>query len=314
MRVFVAGGTGVVGRPVVEALAARGHEVVASTQRAANLAIVEGLGASAVLMDGLDEASVRRALLDVAPEVVVNLMTALSAPSDDYGKWLAITNRLRSEGTKVLMSAARDAGAHRVVAQSASFMTQPGSGPTDETAPPYLDAPGPIGVHVQANIAAEEMVLDTPGIDGVVLRYGFLYGDHTAIGPGGDIAKAVEAGTMPIVGTGAGHYPFVHVDDAVWATVRAVGTGAPGVYNILDDEPAPQADWLPFLAGILGGPAPARISEEEAAERFGVQSVYYGNQLPAASNMKAKAELGLIFAHPSWRQGFRAVFGAREGS
>ncbi|MFI7067571.1 NAD-dependent epimerase/dehydratase family protein [Kribbella sp. NPDC050124] len=314
MRVFVAGGTGVVGRPVVEALAGQGHHVVASTQRPDNLRIAEKLGATAVLMDGLDDASVRQAVLDAEPDVVVNLMTALSVPSNDYGKWLTITNRLRSEGTKVLMSAAHDAGAHRVVAQSASFMTRPGSGPTDETAPPYLDAPGPIGSHIQANIAAEEMVLDTPGVDGVVLRYGFLYGDHTAIGPGGDIAKAVEAGTMPIVGTGAGYYPFVHVDDAAWATVRAVSAGAPGVYNILDDEPAPQAEWLPYLAGILGGPAPDRISEQEAAERFGIQSVYYGSQLPAASNAKVKAELGLVFAYPSWRAGFGSVFGGREAS
>ncbi len=309
MRVFVAGGTGVVGRPLVEALVGQGHTVTASTRRAEGFSFVEGLGARPVLMDGLDAVEVHQAVIAARPEVIVNLMTALSVPSRDYGTWLALTNRLRSEGTKTLMSAAREAGTVRVVAQSASFMTRPGSGITDESAPPYLDGPGPIGSHVEANISAEELVLQTPDVEGIVLRYGFLYGEGTSIGPGGDIATAVKAGEMPIVGEGAGNYPFVLVHDAVSATLQAVDRGGPGIYNIVDDEPAPQAEWLPFLAQLLDAPPPRRISEEAAENQFGVQAVYYGNQLPAAGNAKAKAELGFTPQFPSWQDGFRKVFG-----
>ncbi|WP_350276435.1 NAD(P)-dependent oxidoreductase [Kribbella sp. HUAS MG21] len=309
MRVFVAGGTGVIGRPLVEALVDRGHAVTVSSRRRDSFRFVEGLGAQPVLMHGLDEADVVRVIVDAQPRVIVNLMTALSGPSRDYGTWLALTNRLRREGTKVLMKAAQAAGTSRVVAQSASFMTRPGAGPTDESAPLYVDGPGPLGSHVRANVEAEDLVLNTPGIEGVGLRYGFLYGEGTAIGPGGDLATAVKAGELPIVGDGAGRYPFVHVRDAAAVTLQAVEGGGPGVYNIVDDEPAPQAEWLPYLARILQAPAPRRVSEEEAEAQIGVQAVYYGNRLPAASNAKAKTELGFAPTYPSWRDGFEELFG-----
>jgi nucleoside-diphosphate-sugar epimerase len=260
-------------------------------------------------MNGLDEIEVSQAIADAKPDVIVNLMTALSAPARDYATWLAVTNRLRTEGTTFLMRAARDAACRRVVAQSASFMTQPGSGLTDESAPLYVDGPGPIGSHIRANIEAENLVLDTPGIEGVVLRYGFLYGEGTAIGPGGDIATAVKAGDMPIVGDGAGRYPFVHVVDAAAVTLQAIDRGSPGVYNVVDDEPAAQADWLPHLARLLDAPPPRRVSEEDAEKQFGVQAVYYGNRLPAAGNARAKSELGFRPHFPSWQDGFREVFG-----
>jgi len=310
VKIFVAGGTGVVGRPLVEALVNRGDDVTASTHRNENLSVIEALGARPALMNGLDDEAVRRAILDAEPEVVVNQVTALSAPARDYATWLAVTNRLRREGTKTLMAAARAVGVRRVVAQSASFMTRPGaSGRTDESSPLYLDAPEPIRAHVEANIAAEALVLGTPGVDGVVLRYGFLYGEGTAVGPGGEWATGVAAGDVPIVGDGSGRYPFVHVDDAVAATVLAVDRGSPGIYNVVDDEPAAQAEWLPYLAEILQGPPPRRISETEAEEQLGVQAVYYGARLSPASNAKAKSELGLALAYPSWREGFRELFG-----
>jgi nucleoside-diphosphate-sugar epimerase len=311
MRVFVAGGTGVLGRPLVEALAELGHHVTASSHRAQSLSVVEALGARPVLMDGLDDAAVRRAILETEPEIVVNQITALATPSRDYAAWLAVTNRLRMEGTKSLMSAARETGTRRVVAQSASFMTQPGgSDPTDRSSPLYLDAPEPIRSHIQANIAAESLVLGTPGIEGVVLRYGFLYGEGTAIGPGGEWATALTATDLPIVGEGEGRYPFVHVRDAVSATVRAVDRGGPGIYNIVGDEAPAQAEWLPYLAELLGAPPPRHVAEDVAAERLGAQAVYYGNQLRAASNTKAKSELGFTLGYPSWREGFRDVFAA----
>ncbi|MFC0682652.1 NAD-dependent epimerase/dehydratase family protein [Lysobacter korlensis] len=309
-RIFVAGGTGVLGRPVVEALVGLGHEVTATTSRPANLPALEALGARPALMDGLDDDAVHRAVLDAQPEVIINLITALSAPAKDYATWLALTNRLRREGTEILMAAARDAGTSRVIAQSASFMTKPtGFGPTDESFPLYLDAPEPIRSHVEANVAAEALVLGTPGIEGIVLRYGFLYGDGTAIGAGGDWAAAVGTGSLPIVGDGAGRYPFIHVHDAASVTVRAVEHGRRGIYNIVDDDPAPQAEWIAYLAEVLQAPAPKRISAAEAEEQVGVQAVYYGTQLPAAANANAKSELGLALKYPSWREGFRELFG-----
>lgn len=206
------------------------------------------------------------------------------------------------------MQAAREAGSRRVVSQSASFMTRPGNGPSDESSPPYLDAPGPVGVHIRASVAGEEHVLGTPGVEGIVLRYGFFYGEGTAIGPGGDLVAAVRAGELPIVGAGGGVYPFVHVQDAVSVTVRAVDTGGPGVYNVVADEPAPQAEWVPYLADLLHAPTPQYVTVTEAMERFGAQSVYYATQLRPASNAKARAELGMALEFPSWRAGFRQLF------
>jgi nucleoside-diphosphate-sugar epimerase len=189
-------------------------------------------------------------------------------------------------------------------------MTKPvGTGPTDESSPLYLEGPEPLRSHAQANDMAEKLVVGTSGIEGVVLRYGFLYGEGTAIGPGGSLATAVKAGEMPIVGKGVGVYPFLHVRDAVSVTVQAVDKGTPGIYNVVDDEPAPQAVWLPYLAELLNAPAPRHVSEKEAAEHLGIQTVYYGNQLRAASNAKAKRELGLRLEYPSWREGFQQLFG-----
>jgi 2-alkyl-3-oxoalkanoate reductase len=309
VRVFVAGGTGVVGRPLVQALLNDGHEVTASTHRSSSLAGVEMTGAKPVLMDGLDQPAVRRAINEARPDVVVNQMTSLAAPASDFGSWLEVTNRLRVEATATVMSAAHEAGVRRVVAQSASFMTDPSSSvPTDESSALYFEAPEPFRSHVHANASAEMSVLNTDHVDGLVLRYGFFYGTGTAIGPGGDIEAAIRAGEMPVVGAGKGSYPLIHIQDAVAATVRAVTHGGPGIYNIVDDEPATQADWLPFLATLLGAPAPAHVDETEAAARFGTQSVYYGNQLLPASNAKAKADLGVELEFASWRTGFLRVF------
>lgn len=312
MRIFVAGGSGVLGRPVVRDLVAAGHEVTATTRSPERARVLERLGARASLMDGLDVASVRDAVAQARPEVLINQQTSLAAPARDYATWLATTNRLRSTGARILMAAARDVGTRRVIAQSASFMTHPDAiGPTDESSPLYVDAPEPVRSHVLANIATEHAALMTPGIQGVVLRYGFLYGEGTGFGPGGAFAEAVRSGDLPIVGHGAGAYPFVHLDDAVTATLAAVELGA-GVYNVVDDEPARQGAWLPHLAHLLGAPAPARV-DGAAAERLGAQAVYYGTQLRPATNARAKAELGLTLAYPSWKDGFVHVFGRPAG-
>ena len=267
---FVAGGTGVLGRPLVEALVDRGHEVTASTHRTENLSVIEALGARPAVMDGLDDAAVRQAILETEPEVIINQITALSAPSRDYARWLAVTNRLRSEGTKTLMAAAREAGTGRVVAQSASFMTQPvGPDPTDESSPLYLEAPEPIRSHIQANIAAETLVLGTPGIEGVVLRYGFLYGEGTAIGPGGEVATGIKSGEVPIVGEGAGRYPFVHVRDAVSATVQRSTGGAPASTTSWATSPPPRPSgcrtWPNSWTPLRRGASPRRRPRNRSA-------------------------------------------------
>jgi nucleoside-diphosphate-sugar epimerase len=309
MRIFIAGGSGVLGRPLVRDLVRLGHTVTATTHTRDRMPLIERLGAEAVLMDAFDTDVVHHAVTRARPQVLINQLTSLSTPSPDYGEWLRLTNRLRSEASRTLMAAAREAGATRVIAQSASFMTSPdGTAPTDESSPLYTSAPEPIRGHVQANIALENVVTGTSGVDGVVLRYGFLYGRGTGFGPGGDFANAVQAGQLPIVGEGAGHFAFVHIQDAVAAAVLAVDRGSAGIYNVIDDDPAPQAIWLPYLAELLHGPAPARISEAEAAERIGVQAVYNGNQLLPAVNVKAKSHLGLALRYPSWRQGFQEVF------
>jgi nucleoside-diphosphate-sugar epimerase len=290
-------------------LVASGHEVTASTHREDHFSVLQQLGAKAVVLDALDEEAVREAVLEAVPEVVVNQITSLSTASTDYGTWLEMTNRLRVEATMNLMDAARRVGSRRFVAQSASFMTDPQApDPTDESTPLYLRGPEPLRSHAVANDKAEQVVVGTPGIQGVALRYGFLYGEGTAIGPAGDIASAVKSGGMPIVGAGKGKYPFIHVRDAVAATKAAVHGGPAGIYNIVDDDPAPQADWLPYLAELLDAPAPDRVTEEEAQARFGVQAVYYGNQLRAADNTKAKRHLTFVPEFPSWRAGFRDVF------
>ena len=311
MRVFLAGGTGVLGRPLLPRLLAAGHQVTATTRSPERADRLRASGADAVVVDAFHSDALHGAVVAARPDVVLHQLTALSEPATDYASWLVDTNRLRGEVTGVLVDAARAAGAHRVVAQSASFMTAP-NGPwlLDEAAPLYTDAPEPLLGHVTANLALERAVLGADGIDGVVLRYGFLYGPGTGFAPGGDFAEAVRLGRQPVVGDGQGRYPFVHVDDAVAVTATAVERGAPGVYNVVDDEPAPARDWVPFLADLIGGPEPAVIPADVAERDLGPQTVYYGTQLRGAANDRAKRELGMQLAHPSWRQGFREVFDA----
>ncbi len=309
-RVFLAGGTGALGRPLLPRLLAAGHQVTATTRSPARAEQLRAAGAEPAVVDAFDAVALRAAVTAAHPDVVVHQLTALATPAEDYGSWLADTNRLRAEVTPVLVHAARNAGARRVVAQSASFTTAP-RGPwlLDEDAPLYTDAPGALRGHVEANLVLERTVLGTDGVDGIVLRYGFLYGPGTAFAPGGGFAEAVRTGNQPVVGDGAGRYPFVHVDDAAAVTVSAVERGAPGVYNVVDDDPAPMREWVPFLARLLGGPEPAVVPADVAGRDLGPQVVYYGTQLRGASNDRAKRELGLRLTRPSWRSGFREVFG-----
>jgi nucleoside-diphosphate-sugar epimerase len=217
----------------------------------------------------------------------------------------AATNRVRTEGTDVLLDAARAAGARRFVCQSIAFTYLPaGSMVKSEEDPLMEDAPSPFGGAVRAVIEMERKVLGADWLDGLVLRYGFFYGPGTYYGEGGSTTADVRRRRMPIVGKGTGMFSFVHVDDAADATVLAVERGAPGVYNVVDDEPAPMSEWLPAFAAVAGAKRPRRVPAWLARLVAGKGVATFGLALRGASNAKAKSELGWQPAHPSWRRGF----------
>lgn len=329
MRIFVAGGTGAIGSRVVRTLMARGYELWATTKTSSKADELESMGVRALLVNALESGRISEAVKAARPEVVINQMTALAEPRQDYGSWLRDTNALRGRAGVELAIAAREVGCRRVIAQSACFMTAPidrraPTGwrrrdaderdrrlalPLDETAPVYEHAPDPLLGHVRANLALERAVLQGRGPEGVVLRYGFIYGPGTAYAPGSDVFEQVARGEFPIVGDGLGRYPFVHVDDAANAAVAMVTAHSAGVYNVVDDDPAPQRRWVTYLADLLEAPAPPRVSREEAAVSMGPQAVYYNDDLPAASNARIKKS-GFRFAHRSWKVGFRSMLGA----
>lgn len=309
MIVFIAGATGAIGRPLVEQLVADGHEVIGTTRSAQKLGRLRAAGAAGVIVDARDTEALRRAIIAASPHVVIDQLTDLSQPlrPGGFDDWLRTTIALRRDVTPALVDAAREAGAVRVIAQSAAFMTAP-TGPdiVDESAPLYLDAPTPLTGTITSNAAVEALVTQAEGIDGVILRYGFLYGPGTAYAPDGDLLAQIRDGAYPIVGTGEGRFAFVHVHDAAAATVLALDRGSTGIYNVVDDHPAPMREWVPYVARLVGAPPPARISVPRAEREIGHQIVFYGTQLRGASNRKARRELGFSPVYRDWRDGFRA--------
>lgn len=304
MRVFVAGATGAIGRPLVGRLLADRHEVLGTTRTQARAAALRAAGAEAVVLDALDAPALREAVLAARPDVVVNQLTDLSAPLDPrrYGRWLAPTQRLRREATATLLDAARTAGARRIVVQSVSFVTAAAGPPVlDEDAPLLDDAP-----ELTAGIAEmEAAVTGAEGIEGLVLRYGYFYGPGTSFAPGGQHAELVRRRRLPVIGSGEGRWSFVHVDDAAEATVLALAPGGPtGVLNVVDDEPAPMREWLPGLAQALGAPPPRTVPVWLARLAAGPFVVHGATTMRGASNARAREALGWRPAHPSWREGF----------
>ncbi|MDC2959876.1 NAD(P)-dependent oxidoreductase [Streptomyces gilvifuscus] len=306
VRVLVAGGSGVLGRRLVPQLVARGHQVTATTTGAAKLGLLQRLGAQGVVMDGLDAASVGEAVAQARPDVIVHQMTAISmahAGKPDLkhpDRWFAKTNRLRTEGTDHLLAAAQATGVQHVVAQgyaSWNGVRQGGWVKTEEDPLDLLE-----GTAAQAGMEAmrhaEEAVL---AYGGAVLRYGAFYG------PGAidDQVVLVRKRQYPLVGSAAGYSSWIHLDDAAGATVLAVEQKAAGVFNIVDDEPAPANDWLPHLAECAGAKPPRRVPVWLARLLAGDQAVIMMTQGRGFSNAKAKRELGWQLRHPSWRQGFK---------
>ena len=307
MRVFVAGGSGVLGRRLVPQLVQRGHEVTATTTSVGKLDMVEQLGAEAVVMDGLDAVAVSEAVAKARPDAIVNQMTAISpvhAGKPNFrriDRYFAITNRLRTEGTTNLLAAAEAAGVSDVVAQSFGSFNGIREGGWVKTEEDPLDLhEGTPQQPVSESIRdLEEAVL---GAGGTVMRYGGFYGP----GATDDQVELVRKRMFPLVGTARGYCSWVHLDDAASATVLAVEQRAKGLFNIVDDEPAPASEWLPYLAEVAGAKPPMRIPTWLARLVAGATPVIMMTEGRGFSNAKAKRELGWELRYPSWRQGFKA--------
>ena len=310
MNIFIAGGSGAIGRVLVPLLANAGHKVVALTRSADRALQLQRMGAAPVVGDVYDAVRLARWVGESEAEVVIHQLTAFGTREGDP---YAETIRVRTEGTRNLVSAARAAGVRRFIAQSISFMCSPfGRGLTDEETPLHLDAPAAVRALAEAVASLERQTLDANGMSGTVLRYGWFYGPGTSYDPEGSIPTAIRQSTMPIVGTGAGTYSFIDLRDAAAATAKVLAHEAGGIYNIVDDTPVRQSEWLPFAAGLLGGPAPGHMDETLARQKLGDLRVYYMNEQRGASNAKARRELDWQPDFPSWRTGFEALYSGRS--
>jgi 2-alkyl-3-oxoalkanoate reductase len=312
MKVFVAGATGVIGRRLVPMLVEAGHDVVGMTRSVEKAAQLREAGADSVVCDAFDADTLRGAVRAAAPEVVIHELTDLPASVDTrrISEQLAGNDRLRAEGTANLVSAALAAGARRVVAQSIAFAYAPVGGPIkNEDDPLFTDAPAPWSRSIRAVSELERTVTATEGIEGVALRYGFFYGPGSSYASDGSLAREVRRRRLPIVGGGQGIFSFIHVDDVAAATLAAIDRGSPTVYNIVDDDPAPQREWVPRYAEALGAKRPFRVPRLLARLVAGQYAVMLATELRGASNERAKRELGWSPAYASWRQGFAEALG-----
>jgi 2-alkyl-3-oxoalkanoate reductase len=312
MRVFVAGATGAIGRQLLPQLVAQGHQVTATTRSPGKLALLRELGAEPVVADGLDAMAVGEAVARAEPEAVIHQMTSLAgAPGlRHFDKTFAVTNRLRTEGTDHLLAAAAAAGARRFVAQSYTGWTNIRAGTPVKTEDDPLDPDPPAWQRetLAAISRLERAVLAATTMHPVVLRYGSFYGP----GASDDLVGLVRKRRVPVIGGGAGIWSFLHIHDAAAATVAALERGAPGVYNVVDDEPASVAEWLPFLARSVGAKPPRRVPAWLGRLAAGEVGASMMTQIRGSSNAKAKRELRWRPAWPSWRQGFASGLTAAE--
>jgi nucleoside-diphosphate-sugar epimerase len=311
MRIFVAGATGVIGRSLLPMLREAGHEVIGMSRSADRADALREQGAEPVVCDAFDAAGVERALVEARPDVVVNELTDIPKAVDPrkFEEQFATNDRLRVEGTRNLVRAAEAAGARRLVSQSIAFAYAPGDGLRSEDDPLYDDAPEPWARSVAAVRALEEQTLSGGAVEGVVLRYGYFYGPGTAYAADGSTAAMVRRRAFPVVAGGSAVYSFIHIEDAAAATLAALDRGAPGTYNVVDDDPAPVREWLPAYAEALGARPPRRVPRLLARLAAGRLAVYMMTGLQGATNEKAKRELGWEPRYASWREGFREALG-----
>jgi nucleoside-diphosphate-sugar epimerase len=310
MRVFVAGATGAIGKQLVPRLVAAGHEVHGMTRSESKQGMLSELGAAPVVADALDPDQVAEAVARARPDVIVHQLTAIgSVDPRHFDRDFALTNRLRTEGTDHLLSAGQAMGVRRFVAQSygAWWYTRTG-GPVKTEGDPLDPTPAREMRESWAAIRhLEQAVLGADWTEGIVLRYGGFYGPDTSMAPGGELPEMIRRRKFPLVGDGGGVWSFIHVADAAEATVAAVERGSRGIYNIVDDDPAPVANWLPALAQEVGAKKPMRLPRFIGRLFAGEVGVVMMTDARGASNAKAKRELGWRPAHPSWRQGFLAA-------
>jgi 2-alkyl-3-oxoalkanoate reductase len=307
MRVLVAGATGVIGRPLVKVLCEAGHEVVGTTRSQQRGELIRSLGADPLVVDARDTDALRAAVIASRPEVVINQLSNLPQKLDykRAERTFGPTTDLRGRVGPALAGAAAEAGATRLIAQSVCFYYASTGKPAHDEDDPLIELPAemPQAKAALALEALERSTVETPGLEGVVLRYGWFYGPGSAYGSSGSWAADARRRRFPIVGKGTGIFSFIHMDDAVSATVLAVERGS-GIYNVCDDEPARMSEWLPVYAEALGAKPPRRVPVWLAGWVAGKQAALNATRLEGASNEKAKRELSWQPKYPSWRQGF----------
>jgi nucleoside-diphosphate-sugar epimerase len=311
MRIFLAGATGALGTQLLPRLVAAGHDVTATTRSPAKAGALRDAGAEPVVLDALDRDAVVAAVTAARPDTIVHQLTALTDLSNlrNFDKAFAETNRLRTEATEHLLAGARAAGTGRFVAQSyAGWPCARTGGPIKTEDDPYDPDPPRDQRESLAAIRTLEALVTEAG--GIVLRYGGFYGPGTSLAPGGEQVEMVRKRRFPVVGDGGGIWSFVNVADAADATLAAIERGALGIYNIVDDDPAPMREWLPVLAAAAGARPPRRVPRWVGRLAAGGAITVMATESRGASNAKARRELGWTPAHPSWRDGFRAALAA----
>lgn len=309
MRIFIAGATGALGRRLTPLLIRGGHHVTGTTRSTAKVGQLRATGAEPVVLDALERDAVLAAVTTARPDVVVHQLTALSTPMNlrRFDQSFAQTNRLRTEGTDNLLAAAQAAGAQRFIAQSYTGWLNERTGGPVKTEDDPLDAhPTTASRNTVAALRHLERVVTTArDIDALALRYANFYGPGTSMGVGGDVLEMVRKRQMPVAGGGTGVWSFLHIDDAARATAIAIERGAPGLYNIADDDPAPVHEWLPYLAEAIGAKPPLRVPVWLVKPVLGEHGVSLMTAVRGSSNAKARRELHWEPYHRSWRQGFR---------
>jgi nucleoside-diphosphate-sugar epimerase len=309
MRIFLAGATGAIGSRLLPLLVRAGHVVTGTTRILDKARSIRAAGAVPEVVNVLDAKEVLRVVKRAQPEVIIHQLTAIPRRFDfrRFGEEFAMTDRLRSQGTDHLLSAARAVGCRRFIAQSYGGWPYARTGTWVKTEEdPLVSSPEPaFRRSLDAILHLESAVLGESSVEGFVLRYGSFYGPGTSIGPGGSLLYDVLQRRVPIVGQGTGYWSFVHIDDAAAATLAAVPAGVPGIYNVADDEPAPVSQWLPYLAQAVGAKLPRHIPIWLARLAIGPHGVVMMTQIRGLSNQKAKRLLGWKLKWSSWRQGFR---------
>ncbi|MEH2361616.1 NAD-dependent epimerase/dehydratase family protein [Nostoc sp.] len=293
MKIFVAGATGAIGRPLIAQLLGLGHDVVALTRSPERARTLAEQGVEPAIADVFDADAVKAAITGAQPEVVIEQLTSLpkTYTSESMSAAAPLNTRIRREGGANVLAAAQAAGVRRYLRQSIAFWAVPGAGLAGEETPLAFDASPAVAADAHIVTEIERRLLETPNLEGIALRYGFLYGRGTWFAADGDVAQQVRQQKFPIVGNGKGVWSWVHIEDAAIATIAAVDRGNPGIYLITDDQPLAVRQWLSAYAQWLNAPPPTQVSVEDALRINGADAVYYGTQMRGASNAKAKREL-----------------------